>query len=93
MINTCCYEILQWNQLVLEETLLTVSSVLTEFAPEHWAAVHPTVLTDSVSAPAPRLLSALAPVLKYSSETSYHNTRLYVLAGRGGRAILCRDVS
>ena len=59
---------------MLEETILTGCSVLTEFTPEDRAAVHPTVLTHSVSAPAPRLLSALAPVLKYSSELSEHNT-------------------
>ena len=58
---------------MLEETILAGCSVLTEFAPEDRATVHPTVLTDSVRAPGLRLLPAPAPVLKYSSELSQDN--------------------
>lgn len=36
---------------MLEENILIGCSVLTEFAPEDWAAVHSTVLTNSICAP------------------------------------------
>ena len=58
---------------MLEETILAGCSVVTELAPEHWAAVHPTVLSHSVPTPGLRLLPTPAPVLKYSSELSQYN--------------------